>query len=301
MLCDELDRACFALLYEIENYLRATVRWEVRGRRPKDWLGLLPPDLIASARSRASQEREIGYLDTRRSSIFSYLNLTELKDVILESSLWDTTFKFHWPPKEIVRTEFKKLLAIRNKCAHFRSVTQRDFRVAHRFAEDLSDWTRAYRRIRAASRMFKWDSAGADAYLTMEGLADLAQYWTDLAHSGEAERFAISVEAVDHHLGFSVMIPEGSASAELFLAFMENHETVVTFCRVNELADRLCCYVPRKHDPNLILQCVEDLRLIAARAGVGMSSDEVRARFGLAEWEGVVPWGFEIPASFKPQ
>ncbi len=296
-LCGALDRSCFALLFEIENYLRVMLRWELRGRYATEWLGVLPAEFKNNAKQRINQEREIGYLDPRKSSVLSYLNLSELKDLIVDSPLWGGLFKFYWPPQEVVRTEFRKLMAIRNKSAHFRPVTLRDLRVADRFAEDLVDWSRQYRRARADSRMLGWDCA--ELSLSSEGLTQLESDWRALVNSGDAKRFAMRIETVTHHLAFSFAIPEGAADSEAFLQFMEKHERLVTFCRVGDLADRFVFYVPRKHNAGDVLGFFRDLQAVAGKADPGISSEDARIRFELAEWEAILPWHLEMPARFR--
>ena len=298
-LCREIDRSCFALLFEIESYLRVMSRWELRGRYANEWLGILPGEFKGNAKQRMAQEREIGYLDPRKSSVLSYLNLSELKDLIVESALWGSFFKFYWPPQEVVRTEFRKLLAIRNKSAHFRPVTARDLRVAHRFAEDLVDWTRQYRRVQTNSRTLQWDSDEAGSFLSCEGLSELESDWRVLVCSGDAKRFGLRIETVGHHLAFSLGIPEGSADPDLFLKLMEKYEVLVTFCRVSDLADRFTFYVPRKHDAKDMSGFFHGLQAMAGGAGLGLSSEDVRIRFELAEWEAILPWDFEMSTGFQ--
>ena len=298
-LCHDLDRTCFALLFEIENYLRLVLRWELRGRFGKEWLGILPADVKSNAKARVAQEREIGYLDPRKSSLLSYLNLSELKDLIVESSLWNSCFKFYWPPQEVVRTEFRKLLAIRNKSAHFRPVTSRDLRVAHRFAEDLADWSRQYRRPQADSKILRWDSTDAEAFLASEGLGQMEVGWGAMVENGEARRLELSIETVTHHLAFSFVIPEGSANPDLFLRCLEKYEGILTFCRIGDLADRFALYIPRKHAGSDVAKLFQDVWEIASTAGPGISSEDVRPRFEVAEREAVLPWDLEMPTSFR--
>src|SRR5262245_35389234 len=93
--CHDDDLHCFSLLFDIETFLRTIVRWELRGRNPKDWLGVMSQEMKDAVNARFKQEREIVYLDIRQSGWLSYLNLSELKDLIL-GPLW-AAFKRDWP------------------------------------------------------------------------------------------------------------------------------------------------------------------------------------------------------------
>jgi hypothetical protein len=144
--CHPDDEEAGALLFDIETYLRLVVRWEASGLQGAAWKSFIPPELQKQIGEKLSQERGVGYLDARPASPLSYLTLAELKDIIT-GPMWAGDFR-RWGALELVLGDFRKLIAVRNKIAHFRPVTARDLRNVIRFAEDLIEWTAHYRRIR---------------------------------------------------------------------------------------------------------------------------------------------------------
>ena len=141
--CRSVDISGHSFLYEIEVYLRLLIRWELRGHYGTQWKGVIKSDHFNNATDRRSQEAALGYLDANSNSVLSYLNLSELKDIILETKMWEKAFS-SWGAKDLIASDFKKLIAARNKVAHFRAVTKRDFRNILRFCQDLADKTEGF-------------------------------------------------------------------------------------------------------------------------------------------------------------
>jgi hypothetical protein len=294
--CHEDDTECYRLSFEIETYLRVVARWELRGRNPADWRGLIPSLILAEAEARQEQERSIGYLDERKSGILSYLNLSELKDLIL-GPLWPA-FRKQWPPEDMVRSEFKKLIAIRNKIAHFRPVTSRDRRVVRRFAEDLADWTAFYRRTAEYATTLRGIGLADKENLKDNNLIGIADSCQQLVESGTAEKYDIALSVRTHHLAIAAKVTAGSIELASYLRFLDAFEKQVSFFRIGDLGEELCCYVPMKIGDDRLLKVMEQLIAVISSPVGGVSGDEVRRNYQVAERENVLPRSIDMPVAF---
>lgn len=300
ILCHENDQSCYQLLWAVESYLRTMVRWEVRAAGPRDWQGMIPAELLEEVKERQDQERRIGYLDERKSGLLSYLTLAELKDVLLEK-LADRLRVLEWPPEDLLRSEFKKLIAIRNKVAHFRPVTERDLRVARRFAEDLADWTRAYRRIREYGRTISWEAPDRHSQLT-EGkirLDRVAGFWVDMAKDGRLADLKAEVLLVGSYVALSMSCRAGSVNPQRFRKCAADLETAISFWRIGNLGEKVCCYSPIKIGDDEIVKAWTNVRDLMVDEVPGLSSEAVRTEFEFAEREGVMPWDLALPLEFR--
>jgi hypothetical protein len=295
--CQENDVYCYTLLYDIETFLRTIVRWELRGRHPGDWLGVLPAEMKDAVNARFKQEREIVYLDPRRSGWLSYLNLSELKELII-GPLW-SIFKKDWPPQDILQSEFKKLIAVRNKIAHFRPSTDRDRRLVKRFSEDLSDWTSHYRKMRNKQETVTFSDPATIDVFEAKNVQKLQKYWNDLLQSGTASHYSTSITFVSHHIALSAAVTAGSINPAELISFTEQHESILSFCRISDLGDKMTCYIPSKVDEDKILSALDAILNIMRKPIDGLSSDEVRIQFEFAQREGVIPWSLDLPPDFR--
>lgn len=134
-------------LYNIEAYLRFMLRWELVGAFAENWQAQLGP-VLEQARERLDQEQALRIIDADELNIMSYMMLGDLKEVMLRESVWPL-FKQHWPPQDLLQADFKLLIAVRNKNAHYRPVTARDMRTIERLQTLIADMTDHYRRERA--------------------------------------------------------------------------------------------------------------------------------------------------------
>lgn len=298
IFCHHYDEGCFRVLFNVENFLRTLVRWEIRGRNPTDWKGLILAEVIREAEERQRQEREIGYLDIRKSGLLSYLTLSELKDICL-GPLWEPCFRLQWPPHDVVQSEFKKLIAIRNKSAHFRPITVRDLRVAVRFAEDLADWTRNYRHIRQYSSQITTRDENAKNKFEEMNLKDVGSFWQDLHERGIVQRYNLSFCNLGHHVAITANVVGGSVDHIKFLEFIDRTEKEVSFCRIGDLAEIVCCYVPIKLSSKEIIKVFETEISIVSCSRDGMSSEEVRNKLEIPQRENILPWSVELPPDFR--
>lgn len=292
-LCSQDDQNAFRILSEVERYLRLTLRWELRGRRPRDWAGLISQVTTAEAKRRAVEERGLRYLDAMKSSVLSYMTLSELRDTILGSA-WALAFAQTWPPAELVKSEFKKLIAVRNKVAHFRSVSERDLRVVRRFAEDLVDWTRDYQRVKSYQIAVTRDLDNVTADKLK--VSNLVRF---LNAEDRRDRRSLSLYIVGHHYSVELDCQGQTFSAGAVQTHLDQFDAIVTFCRVGLLGDRLAFYIPRDCTPEEVERFLKATISAGNEVGEALSSVEVRVRFGFAERETVLPWAVDIPAHFR--
>lgn len=288
-LCQGIDAEIYKLLFDIESYLRLYVRWNLRKSNPNDWESKVGNDFVDQAKERQNQEIELGYLDDRKSGCLSYLNLSELKDIIL-GPIWPNS-DCNWPSKEILHTEFKKLLGIRNKAAHFRPITSRDSRVAIRFSEDLVEWTRAYKTRRKRG---KTTLDGCDALVPMDKyVPGIKKFWE------ENDDISSYLTMCDGHISVSAVVDGGSFDPDMFQDYINKYDKIITFIRVDQAGQNISPSFSIKSDPKKIISAVNSLLEMRAVLVDTLSSDEARDAYSMSSHEAVLPWEVELPANFS--
>jgi hypothetical protein len=292
--------ACYRTLFEIESYLRWLARWELRGNGGAEWLGLLPEELLAEVRVRIRQEQEARVVDDLKSGLLSYLHLSELKDLLC-TTLWDRCLAKQWPDREVVIAEFKQLIAVRNKVAHFRPVTAWDVGVVRRFSEYLERWSKRYRTVREMSAVWKpeedsgglrsevqrrigWsvEEIGRDLLLAMEGGGAVSDGW---------------VGCVGHHLTVGIRFRDGALPASGFLVWLDGHERLVSFLRVGDSGDALEVLIPAKAGAARSSDALRALFAVCA-AGRGSVGGDAREEYEMDRREGLLPWSRLVPDCF---
>jgi hypothetical protein len=298
-LCRQRESDGFRVLYDIEAYLRILVRWELRGIAGREWRGLLDSAAVRNADSRRRQEQDDGLIDSLASGLLSYLHLSELKDVVL-GPLWSRCFAPNWAAQDVVKSEFKKLIAVRNKVAHFRPITEWDAKVVTRFAEDLARWTRPYRRLREVElRWDLWaplegDFAGRAKKLGIDGALQALKSRV-LTPGGDDTQIAF----VGHHVACRIKKSGGAYSPQAVQALLESAESDVTLARVGDFGASIEVLVPIKvglAGVAIVLERVIELCRHAPVAAV--SSDELIGAYGLDLREGVLSAGASFPDPF---
>lgn len=288
--CSSDDQACFRTLFCVETYLRLVVRWELRGRHFREWRGVLNGEVVKEAKQRMEQEREVGVIDAYKSGLLSYLNLSELKDIITDT-LWSDAFKGRWPSQDIVRSEFKKLLAVRNKVAHFRPVTPRDARVVSRFAEDLRDWTESYRHTSEyASELFPTPDARG---LELREKYKLASFCETLGNQGCSFRAA----SVAHHVRLTATC-DGVFEKTLVCALLDQNDEIVTLCRPLQGGSQIEFAIPVAAAPRHGTAFVAAVAA-AATAGEPLVGAGMTKAFEVARRENVVREAVVFPGIFR--
>ena len=164
--------------------------------------------------------------------------------------------------------------------------------------EDLGDWTRHYRRIRDASISITKETKDPSEIFLQQKLQELANCWECLSKDGIAERYDMSVQIVGHHISVQATVLGGSVDPGGFLKFIDEHEKAMSFCRIGDLGDKLCCYVP-KLSVGSATTIFNGIVSVISTVVDGMSSDDVRARFEFAEREGILPWVLDLPVDFR--
>lgn len=298
LFCSELDQEYFKLLFEIEAYLRMIVRWELRGIYASSWKSTIPEDVQKQVDSRRTQESEQGSVDERKSGYFSYLNLSEIKDIIVNGPLWAETFKKTWGARDIVSADFKSLIAVRNKLAHFRPITNRDKRIAYRFIEDLSYRTRNYdgmRRLSSRIDLKRRASTGAKDSTVIKLVEELNKLNGEKFLYGDSE---FTLEVISHHLAINLQICAGSIDPKKFSELLVNHENIVTLARISPLGEKLEIQIPKNCGMGKFVLIVNDLEKLIENPVEGMSSEEAYSAYNINLSEGVIGWRLPFPCSF---
>ena len=298
-LCRTQEAECFRAIFEIEAYLRLIVRWELRGLVGRAWKGSVEPAVVEEARKRMKQEAEEGLIDAVESGFFCYLNLSELKDIAL-GPLWDKSFSRSWPAQDVVRSEFKKLIAIRNKIAHFRHVTEWDVEVVRRVAMDVERWTKPYRVVR--ERESAWcrgadPSAEFQAKVTKYQLQDLVERVREWQGAGTED--AAEIGFLGSYVAVRVKKAAGAIDPNALRRVMRKYDPTIAFVRVGGFGGHVEVLVPLVGDSAEIAEAGYEF-LKCAQPSVGaLPSDEMGEEYRLYRREGVVELAVVVPDGFR--
>ena len=295
-LCTESETNCFTLLYDIENYLRIVVRWELKGQKGKQWLGSIPDTVLETARARQQQEREIAYLDPREGGPLSYLHLSELKDIIV-GPLWSTAFKRQWPPQDVVEAEFKKLIAIRNKSAHCRPVTRRDVLVVSRFAEDLSHWSRHYRQQREYATAVASPHDETESF-SARGFSQLVDWASN--HWETPSLRICALKWYGNHVGVSGYFAAGQISPRAFRNFVSAKEKGFTFFQLGDAARSFEIFFSAIMDDAEITDAMTLLHDLATQCIDDDTELDLANEYMLASHEAIISDQVRMPLEFVP-
>lgn len=298
-LCRPRECESFRVLYDIEAYLRLLVRWELRGTAGRSWKGLIDPKATSDAEARQQQEREGGLIDPLESGLLSYLHLSELKEIVI-GPLWLKCLASDWSAQDVVRSEFKKLIAVRNKVAHFRPITDWDAKVVERFSEDLTRWTRPYRRLReielrwALKKPLEGDFAGKAKKLGMdEALAGVSALVTP--STGDE----IVVAFVGHHVALRIRKVGGAYDPELACNLFAVCDSEVTLARVGAFGAYLEVLVPAQMGSAAVVKVLERLVELCRRPAIdALPSENLIGAYGLDVREGILSDSTTFPDVF---
>lgn len=298
-LCRTQEAECFRALFEIEAYLRLIVRWELRGLVGRAWKGSVAKAVIEEARKRQQQEAGEGLIDSVESGFFCYLNLSELKDIAL-GPLWEKGFSRSWPAQDVVRSEFKKLIAIRNKIAHFRHVTEWDVEVVRRFAADIARWTRSYRVVR--EREVAWE-AGAEpspallgriAEHHLETLLERAKAWR-----GAGPEDVVGLGFLGNYLAVRIHKKAGAIDPSRLLGVLRAQDSVIAFARVGSFGGVVELLLPLVGDISDIESASFDFLECGVESVSALPSDELSEEYRLYRREGVIEHAVVVPDGFS--
>ncbi len=297
MFCNDLDSNYYKTLYDLESYLRFIVKWEVRGNYVKDWEGVLSAEINKGIRDKESQEREFRYVTHQATGYFSYLTISELKDIIL-GPLWAKNFTKYWGSHDVVSGDFKKLIAVRNKIGHFRSLTSRDAKIIDDFIYYLESWTDNYSNTYRFASVFlngdininkeKWSDSYKKTTATWIKYCGLNK----LTHTSEFKKRG-------NYFSLSLSQENGSYKPDLVIQLFLKNSKYIPFFKVNELSNILIIYVPLGFDDSIISTIIEEVFEVANEIENYMSSDELFNRYQKLSNESIIPWGFTIPSRFK--
>lgn len=285
IFCQPDCQSAYERLYNIESYLRHILRWELVGAFAESWQNPIA-ELVKAAEERRAHEGTFRVIDADERNIMSYLMLNDIRDTMLEPSVW-RLFKSNWPPVENFKTTFQLLNALRNKNAHYRPVTSRDLRTLDRIQEDLSDFTAHYGKARRLIRSVEPDALPEPFKATIVA-------WAGEIASGEGTWGSLTLGRVGPYLCIMVATRTGvlpSNTIELILKARAD----CFFAGFDPASGRIDLYLPMK-----INKAQSDRLIAAVRA---LKTEEVEVDAALAE-EGprldyVFPIDVELPVGFR--
>lgn len=296
MFCSDLDQEYYKKLYDIESYLRFIVYWELRSKDPSGWKGILEEELIKEIADRIEQEKSIGYIDHREFGFLCYLNLTELKDILL-GALWEDCFKENWGSHDLIAADFKKLIAIRNKVAHFRAVSKKDVKVIDDFSYYLNEWTNSYRDIcRYATLYSQPDELSSDIRLN-EKYSKSVNRIIEISNS-LGPGFIIHLKKYKKYISIILKVDDNTFDPEYTKDFFKKNNKAVAFIAVSKLGDRLAIYIPDTVSDEAVLKIVNASNELYSNTISLLSSEEIDNSYLDNGVEGIYLSSHELPFQF---
>lgn len=131
-------------IFEIENRLRRKIVEELGAVDETWWPSRIPNEFVAGAELRRRTELDSAAAPDKEQHPLMYLSMGELFEVILLNENWTQVFGITMHrSREMVRAAGRDVMAVRNKVAHSRPVTDTDYGLLVGAAERLGLWDRA--------------------------------------------------------------------------------------------------------------------------------------------------------------
>lgn len=279
----------FRLVYNIELYFRLMIRWELVGNSAENWRSNLG-ELNKEARRRQTQEAELRLIDTDSRNLLDYLLLTEIKDLMVTTAVWPL-FKDRWPPQDMFQSDFKWFNALRNKVAHFRTLTDRDLRMLDRFKDTVVDVTASYRRQKRGAKPL--DPASLEG--VSEGVrASVSQWAADCATHDGRWRF-LSAKRIGKYLVLDTQLRVGSFAPDAVVRIVDAASCDAFFLCIDEPEGRVRIYLPVRLGDAVGQRLVDALYAFPTVDDSPLDDDEdVVGRFDF-----VMPYEVELPMDFR--
>lgn len=226
----------YSRLYNIEAYLRFMLRWELVGAYAENWQDQLG-QVLDEARERLEQERALRIIDADELNIMSYMMLGDLKDVMFKEGVW-LLFKQQWPPQDLLQADFKLLIAVRNKNAHYRPVTARDMRTIQRLQTTISEMTDHYRRERA-NAFPKAPEKLPDA------LKEPVLEWVASMEGGASPWATVTTTKLDNYFRLDAALKSGALPDDAVHRIVKAGRANCLFAGFDAASGRLSLYLPK--------------------------------------------------------
>lgn len=274
-------------LYNLESYLRLMLRWELVGKFAENWNTPIQ-GIIDDAKKRREQESSVRFVEADKLSIFSYLMLSDISSAIILDTVWPL-FRTHWPAKEILESEFRKLLAVRNKNAHFRLLTRRDIRTLNTLLEDISDFTEHYSKQRRSATSAERDQIPA-------AFKESVGRWFDLTEESDGDWASLGLSYLGSYLRIAAATRTGTLPADVVSKLVDIGVDCY-FATLDIPSGRLVLYLPKamgKPQVDRLISGIFSLEIREALVEVESGPDESSPIL-----EYVFPIDIELPAPFR--
>jgi len=296
ILCNAKDVECFKALYEIESYIRLIVLWELKGNYGLSWKGVIPEELIREITKRQNQEIQLGCVEVNNSNLLSYLNLSELKDLLVNTDLWELSFRSYWGAQDIVLSDFKRLIAVRNKMAHFRSVSTRDVRLVNRFLEDLNYRTKNYDTIRNVWNRINKDNESDPPNKLYK--FDFIKEFIGLIRKADAfVKNKVSIFLLESNWAVQFYVVAGSINGDEFINLIDKYQKIISICRIGSLGEKIELQFSRAIPLSKSIELIKDTLQLCVNTVDGISSMESIDTYKINMREDVIPWDLQFPCS----
>lgn len=274
-------------LYNLESYLRLMLRWELVGKFAENWNTPIE-GILREAKQRRDQESSVRFVEADSLSLLSYLMLSDISAVMLLEPVWPL-FKVNWPAHEIFESEFRKLIAVRNKNAHFRQLTARDLRTLGTLLDDISDFTDHYSKLRRRAV-----DVGRDQ--VPETFKEALGRWFAQAEHPDGAWAPLGLSYVGPYLRLSAATRTGALPFDVVSKLLASGVDCF-FASLDAPSGRLVLYLPKKMGkPQIDKLICAILRLEIKDALVEV---EPVSEDSSAALEYVFPIEVELPAPFR--
>jgi len=296
VFCNDEDKAHYELLFNLESYLRFMVRWELRASRPRDWKGLVDEKILVGALEKLEHEKGLGYFDSYAMGFLAYCTLSELRDIIL-GPLWHVAFSRTWGAYELVSADFKKLIVIRNKIAHFRKLTKRDINTINLFTDFISDWTEKYQLQARMAERFSLEEESIESNKKLKKHPLLLKKWLSLR--GEQPEFLeLSLIVVGSYFSLEIRTKIRRFDPSAISTLLSRNQAGIVFLTYGELGDSLQFYIPTALGDQDLVKCLESIVEACGQLTDEASSQVVEKEYSEIAPEYVFSDSIKLPLKF---
>lgn len=245
------DIQAYERVSSLENLLRRVLRWELRGSFGREWFSKL--GAFGSIITDRIANEKIALAYNADHSELAYLDFNELLDLIFDQ-FWKTNFEailVHRRLKAIARS---KIVTVRNKVAHFRSINQNDL-LSLDSSADIYDALKKHYETRLNADAYlpaedpesQLDEAEIDLLKTCLSRYDASRIWDEYSKVEAVRSIGLSpgIGVIGQHL-FLELFTEERFLPNPLMQFAKKQRFEVTYMHFGLKAKSVRLFVPLK-------------------------------------------------------
>lgn len=187
--CSTETRDAYSKIYNVENYLRFIIKWELVAEHGDGWRAALGKAGLDAVR-KLKDEDKVALIATEKLNIMSYLMLSDLRTIMMDEVNWPLFAKV-WGTHDYLGQQLVLLNKLRAKVMHCRPLTSIDLATLQRTLDTLEALSRRYREqisaavpgggvvpkpLRPLLRRLNAPKAGESRWI-LESRSEVSRYW----------------------------------------------------------------------------------------------------------------------------